>query len=126
MVHFAGYAIFVQANRQKNRFRRDPEGCIIWGKPAKYMDTERGTRLLTSGFWGLARHMNYLGDWIIALSWGLLCGLGSVIPYFYPAWFAFLLMTRERRDDRWCAVKYGDDWQRYKAKVRWRIIPGVY
>jgi len=124
--HFAGYAIFVTANRQKNRFRRDPDRCLVWGKPAAYLDTARGKRLLTSGFWGMARHVNYLGDWMMALSWGLLCGFGSAIPYFYPFWFAFLLVTRERRDDRWCAKKYGDDWARYKAQVRWRIIPWVY
>jgi protein-S-isoprenylcysteine O-methyltransferase Ste14 len=124
--NFVGYAIFVGANRQKDRFRRDPEHCTIWGKPADYLDTQRGTRLLTSGFWGLARHMNYLGDWMIALSWGLLTGFGSFIPYFYPLWFGFLLVTRERRDDRWCAQKYGEDWKRYKERVKWRILPGVY
>jgi protein-S-isoprenylcysteine O-methyltransferase Ste14 len=124
--NFVGYAIFVGANRQKDRFRRDPDHCMIWGKPAEYIDTQRGTRLLTSGFWGLARHMNYLGDWMIALSWGLLTGFGSIIPYFYPLWFGFLLLTRERRDDRWCAQKYGEDWKRYRERVKWRIIPGVY
>jgi delta14-sterol reductase/lamin-B receptor len=122
----AGYAIFMGANLQKDRFRRDPENCIIWGKPARYMETQRGTPLLLSGFWGRARHMNYLGDWMIALSWGLLCGFGSIIPYFYPMWFAFLLLTRERRDDRWCAQKYGADWDRYREQVRWRIVPGIY
>jgi len=121
-----GYAIFMGANLQKDRFRRDPESCRIWGKPARYLETERGTRLLLSGFWGRARHLNYLGDWMIALSWGLLCGFGSVIPYFYPLWFALLLVTRERRDDRWCARKYGADWDRYREQVPWRIIPGVY
>jgi delta14-sterol reductase/lamin-B receptor len=126
LVNAAGYAIFMGANLQKNRFRRDPENCIIWGKPARSMETERGTRLLLSGFWGLARHVNYLGDWMIALSWGLLCGFGSIIPYFYPIWFALLLVTRERRDDRWCAEKYGADWDRYREQVRWRIIPGIY
>jgi protein-S-isoprenylcysteine O-methyltransferase Ste14 len=70
--------------------------------------------------------MNYLGDWMIALSWGLLCGFGSIIPYFYPIWFALLLVTRERRDDRWCAQKYGADWDRYRAAVKWRIVPGLY
>jgi len=124
--NFAGYAIFVLANRQKDRFRRSPDDCRIWGRPATYLDTQRGTRLLTSGFWGMARHVNYLGDWMMALAWGLLCGFGSAIPYFYPAWFAFLLITRERRDDRWCAKKYGADWDRYRSAVPWRIIPGVY
>jgi protein-S-isoprenylcysteine O-methyltransferase Ste14 len=122
----AGYAIFMGSNLQKDRFRRDPENCIIWGKPARYLETQRGTPLLLSGFWGQARHMNYLGDWMIALSWGLLCGFGSIIPYFYPLWFALLLITSERRDDRWCAQKYGEDWDRYREKVRWRIVPGIY
>jgi protein-S-isoprenylcysteine O-methyltransferase Ste14 len=103
--NLVGYAIFVGANRQKDRFKRDPDNCRIWGKPAESMETQRGTRLLLSGYWGLARHMNYLGDWMIALSWGLLSGFSSFIPYFYPAWFALLLVTRERRDDRWCAQK---------------------
>jgi delta14-sterol reductase len=30
------------------------------------MDTKRGTRLLTSGWWGFSRHPNYLGDWLMA------------------------------------------------------------
>jgi protein-S-isoprenylcysteine O-methyltransferase Ste14 len=126
LFNLVGYAIFVGANRQKHRFKRDPDHCRIWGKQAESLETARGTRLLVSGYWGLARHMNYLGDWMIALSWGLLTGFGSFIPYFYPAWFALLLLTRERRDDRWCAQKYGADWDRYKARVPWRIIPGVY
>jgi hypothetical protein len=26
-----------------------------------YIETKRGTKLLTSGFWGVARHLNYTG-----------------------------------------------------------------
>jgi protein-S-isoprenylcysteine O-methyltransferase Ste14 len=122
----AGYAIFMGTNLQKDRFRRSPDDFMIWGKPARYLETERGTRLLLSGYWGMARHVNYLGDWMIALSFGLCAGFGSIIPYFYPIWFALLLVLRERRDDRWCAKKYGADWARYKEQVRWRIIPGLY
>ncbi len=121
-----GFTIFIDSNLQKNRFRRDPDNCRIWGKPAEYMETQRGTRLLLSGYWGMARHMNYLGDWLVALSFGLCAGFGSFVPYFYPAWFALLLFLRERRDDRWCAKKYGDDWDRYKQRVPWRIVPGLY
>ena len=122
----AGFVIFVDANLQKHRFRRDPEGCRIWGRRPESLETARGPRLLLSGYWGLARHVNYLGDWLIALSFGLCAGFGSLIPYFYPLWFALLLVTRERRDDRWCARKYGADWERYKQRVPWRIVPRVY
>jgi protein-S-isoprenylcysteine O-methyltransferase Ste14 len=126
LLGIVGFVIFVDSNLQKNRFRRDPDGCTIWGKPVESLDTQRGTRLLLSGYWGMARHVNYLGDWMIALSFGLCAGFGSLIPYFYPFWFAFLLFTRERRDDRWCAKKYGADWERYKERVPSRIIPGIY
>jgi len=121
-----GFAIFIDSNLQKNRFRRDPDCCRIWGRPAESLETQRGTRLLVSGYWGMARHVNYLGDWLIALAFGLCAGFGSPIPYFYPFWFAFLLILRERRDDRWCAQKYGADWARYKERVPWRIVPGLY
>lgn len=126
ILNFTGFYIFRSSNMQKDRFRRDPDHCSIWGKPAQFLETQRGTRLLTSGFWGMARHVNYLGDWMMALAWSLPCLFGSIVPYFYPLWFAFLLVARERRDDRWCARKYGADWARYRECVPWRIVPRIY
>jgi delta14-sterol reductase len=49
-----------------------------------------------------------------------------LFTYFYSAWFAFMLIHREGRDDAACAEKYGDDWVQYKKTVKWRILPGVY
>ena len=62
----------------------------------------------------------------MALSWSLPCLFESALPYFYPIYFAILLIHRERRDHHFCSTKYGADWDRYCEKVRWRIIPGVY
>jgi hypothetical protein len=121
-----GHLIFRSANSQKDRFRRDPDNCRIWGRPAEYIKTARGTPLLVSGFWGLARHMNYLGDWLMALSFSLPTLFGSVVTYFYPIFLGSLLTSRQRRDDRWCAEKYGDDWTRYCRRVPSRIVPGLY
>lgn len=91
----------------------------------KYLKTERGTKLIISSWWGMSRHINYLGDWLMALSWSLPCGFGSVIPYFYPIYFAVLLLHRERRDDHQCRIKYGKDWDKYCSIVKSRIIPGM-
>ena len=44
----------------------------------------------------------------------------------YIIYFTVLLVQRERRDHAACRAKYGADWDRYTAKVRWRILPGVY
>ncbi|KAI0769976.1 ERG4/ERG24 ergosterol biosynthesis protein [Fomes fomentarius] len=116
-----GYYIFRAANGEKNDFRngRNP-------KNLKYMTTESGRKLLTSGWWGRSRHPNYLGDIIMALAWSLPTGFSTPITYFYVVYFAVLLIHRERRDDEACEKKYGKDWHKYKQLVRWRIIPYVY
>jgi hypothetical protein len=126
-VQLAGYYIFRGANGQKDAFRRDPKHPSV--AHLKSMPTARGTRLITSGWWGAARHINYLGDWIMGLAWCLPCGAAgaaSVVPYFYCLYFAALLVHRERRDEAACRAKYGADWDAYCALVPWRIVPKVY
>ena len=48
------------------------------------------------------------------------------VTYFYPVYFAVLLVHRELRDEHKCAAKYGAAWAKYKALVPYRIIPYVY
>ncbi len=57
----------------------------------------------------------------LALGWPMLVG-----PWLYVLYYVLLLGFRERDDDRRCAEKYGALWERYRAAVRWRIVPGVY
>ena len=121
-----GFYIFNASNLQKDRFKRDPENTLIWGKKAEFLTTEAGGKLLISGFWGKARHLNYTGDLIQALAWSLPCLFGSAVPYFYPFYFAILLIHRDIRDNAMCKAKYKDDWDRYCQKVRWRLIPRIY
>jgi Delta14-sterol reductase len=124
-LHMAGYSLFRAANVQKHRFRRDPQAAV-WGKPPEYIRTAQGGLLLVSGWWGIARHLNYLGDLMMGLAWCLPCGLAHPLPYFYIAYFAILLVHRERRDYAMCLAKYGKDWETYCRRVPWRIIPRVY
>ena len=125
LLNAVGFYIFRSSNLQKHRFSSDPMEPI-WGDKPEFIKTERGTLLLTSGWWGIARHSNYLGDWLMGLAWSLNCGFGRLLPYFYPIYFAILLIHREWRDAKHCASKYGRDWDRYTEKVRWKIIPGIY
>jgi hypothetical protein len=120
-----GYTIFRGTNIQKHRFRKNPAG-LVWGRPPEYIRTARGTLLLTSGWWGIARHLNYCGDLLMALAWCLPAGFEHPLPYFYILYFTILLVHREWRDNAMCQAKYGADWEAYCRKVRWRIVPGVY
>ncbi|KAH0543877.1 Delta(14)-sterol reductase, partial [Trichoglossum hirsutum] len=141
-----GYLIFRGANNQKNRFRTNPEDPRV--SHLKYIKTKSGSKLLVTGWWGMARHINYLGDWIMGWTYCLPTGIsgyviqyasdgrrvvqgdargwGMIVTYFYIVYFAILLIHREMRDEEKCEQKYGDDWKEYQKRVRWRIVPGIY
>ena len=124
-LNLAGYVIFRGANLQKHRFRLDPESTV-WGRRPEFIQTAHGARLLTSGWWGIARHLNYLGDLLMALAWCLPTGFRHPLTYFYVAFALVLLVHREARDNARCREKYGNDWDEYCRRVPWRIVPGVY
>nr|GEX61596.1 delta(14)-sterol reductase [Tanacetum cinerariifolium] len=100
-VFVIGYLVFRGANKQKHDFKKNPK-ALFWGQSPKVI----GGKLLVSGYWGIARHCNYLGDLLLALSFSLPCGISSPVPYFYPIYLLILLIWRERRDEARCAEKY--------------------
>ena len=78
-LNLAGYVLFRASNIQKHRFRRDPE-APLWGGLRSIIRTTAGSLLLTSGWWGIARHVNYLGDLLMALAWCLPTGFRHPLP----------------------------------------------
>lgn len=118
------YYIFRESNGQKDMFRNNPDSEKA--KKIGYIETKKGSKLMISGWWGIARHINYLGDWLMGLSWCLTTGFSTPITYFYIVYFAVLLVHRERRDNEKCHLKYGEDWEKYCKLVKYRIIPFVY
>jgi Delta14-sterol reductase len=158
LVFVVGLYIFRASNSQKYRFRTNPDHPSVAG--LSYLQTKRGTRLLTAGWWGVSRHINYFGDWLQASPFSLPTGIagylilpagatiidetaakmldgrmviqgdakgwGMLYTYLYVVYFATLLIHREGRDDAACSEKYGEDWEKYKKIVRWKILPGIY
>ncbi|KAJ3316545.1 erg24, C-14 sterol reductase, partial [Gonapodya sp. JEL0774] len=106
-----GMFIFRASNGEKNNFRTDPEGPNV--RHLKYITTKMGNKLITSGWWGMARHINYLGDWLMAWAWCLPTGFATPITYFYVIYFGILLVHRDTRDYEKCSKKYGSDWDKY-------------
>ncbi|KAM3432781.1 hypothetical protein NHJ13734_006722 [Beauveria thailandica] len=72
-----GLYIFRASNTQKAVFRKTPEHPSVAG--LSYLQTRRGTRLLTSGWWGVSRHINYFGDWMQSLPFSLAAGLAGYV-----------------------------------------------
>ena len=129
-----GYFIFRSVNHQKDICRRTNGVCKIWGKPAvviraTYKSTDgvaNKSVLLCSGFWGVSRHFNYLGDLILSFAMCLTCGFNHLLPYFYIVYMAILLVHRIERDEQRCSEKYGRFWKQYCEKVRYKLIPYLY
>jgi hypothetical protein len=120
----AGFFIFRGANEQKDMFRKDPNNASV--RALKFLPTATGSRLLCDGYWGFARHVNYTGDWLLSLAQSLTTGFHTPITYFYPVYFAVLLIHREMRDEHKCAKKYGKDWEEYKRRVPYRFIKYIW
>ena len=72
-----GYYIFRSTNNEKNRFRTNPNDPKV--AHLKYIETKAGSRLLVSGWWGRARHINYLGDWIMSWAYCLPTGIAGYV-----------------------------------------------
>eukprot|EP01133_Synstelium_polycarpum_P013334 gene13334-15681_t len=67
-IFIVGFYVFRASNAQKHQFKTNPK-ALIWGKKP---ETIHG-KLLVSGFWGILRKPNYLGDWIVAFSFSFPC-----------------------------------------------------
>lgn len=72
-----GYYIFRACNNEKNRFRTNPKDPKI--AHLKYIETASGSKLLVSGWWGTARHINYLGDWLMSWAYVLPTGIAGYV-----------------------------------------------
>ena len=95
------------------------------------METLPGSRgrILVGGFWGVSRHVNYLGEVVQALALALpgLLASGSAVPLLYPAYYTALFIGRALDDDLQCEKKYGPAlWGAYTNRVPWRIVPFVW
>jgi hypothetical protein len=121
-----GWSLARGANMQKYAFKRDP-GAKFLGCIAPVAITDGDKKLLVSGFWRVSRHVNYLGEILMATGLTLALGYPGVwATWLYPLYYVALLVPRQMDDDRRCAEKYGPLWEEYRARVPYRIVPGVY
>ena len=124
-LHLIGYTIFRGANSEKDTYRKNPRDSKV--AYLKVMKTSTGRSLIISGYWGLCRHPNYVGDWIMTTAWCALTGSNVLITYFQSIYFAILLIHRQLRDEHQMKIKYGeDDWKAFCNHVPYRLIPYVY
>ncbi len=125
LVFLTGWILSRGANLQKYYFKKYPGKKFLLIRPAAI--SNGGGSLLVNGFWGLSRHINYLGEILMAAGIALCVGYPMLIwPWLYPLYYVMLLFSRQADDDKRCALKYGSLWTEYRKKVPYRIIPFLY
>ena len=122
-----GWGISRGASLQKYAFKRWPDRKFLGLIEPEYI--EAGDRkILCSGFWGAARHLNYMGEGFLSLSIALSFGhFGNPWAWTYFVFVVTFFTFRQYHDDEFCAEKYGPEkWAEYQARVKYRIMPGVW
>lgn len=131
LVFFAGWSLTRGANLQKFFYKTRPASSLL-NRGLLTNETVPNTRLLCSGFWGLARHINYLGEIVQAVALaipGTLApwSLTSLLPWFYPLYYVALFVPRQKDDDEQLRLKYGDSaFEAYVQRVPYRMVPCIW
>lgn len=134
VLFLTGWALSRGANNQKYLFKTSPSSPFLGFIQPR---TVPGTRLLCSGWWGISRHINYLGEVLMALGLTLPGGFPvsgidgtwtaiMILPWLYPLYNLALFLPREREDNKICEAKYGEAWKEYCKLVPYRIVPYLY
>ena len=122
-----GWSISRGGNLQKYWFKRWPDRKFLGIIEPEYI--QAGDRkILCSGFWGAARHFNYMGEGFACFAIGLSFGhFTNLWAWTYFIFIVSLFTWRQWDDEAHCAEKYGEKkWAEYKARVKYRICPWVY
>jgi hypothetical protein len=127
---FLGWTLTRGANMQKAACKGGAAD-FSWCGVRISMETVPGSggRVLCGGFWGVSRHVNYLGEILqgVALALPGWLATGSLVPWLYPLYYVALFVPRQVDDDSKCLQKYGRAvWGEYVRRVPSRIVPFVY
>jgi 7-dehydrocholesterol reductase len=123
---------FIDIQRTKLRERKI-KGEDVYGHrfiQAEYTTSDNKkhkTWLLASGYWGIARNINYLFEILSAFSWTAPGYIpGNILCYSYLIFLTVLLVHRTYRIDKKCEEKYKSAWLHYKILVPYKILPGFF
>lgn len=110
-VHFFAAQIELAAELQRKAFKDDPKN--------------KG-RLCTKGLWGVVRHPNFAMNVVYGAAYGFATG-GPVFALLPVAMYLGNFTTNAiPPKEVYLKEKYGEQWEKYRRDIRWKLCPGVY
>lgn len=87
---------------------------------------ENSGRLCTTGAWGVVRHPNFSMNVVYGAAYGFATG-GPLFALLPIAMYLGNFVTNAiPPKEVYLADKYGEQWEKYRRDVRWKLCPGVY
>jgi protein-S-isoprenylcysteine O-methyltransferase Ste14 len=89
-----------------------------------FLTIQEGHRLLTDNIYSRVRHPSYTGLLVRSLGWALV--FRSLVGLV--AWLALLafIVKRIRHEEQVLESEFTSEWEAYRRRTRWRLLPGVY
>jgi protein-S-isoprenylcysteine O-methyltransferase Ste14 len=94
-----------------------------FAEPGVRIQTERGQKVIDTGPYAIVRHPLYLGA--VVMSAGIPLALGSFWALIPAAVGALTLVVRTVLEDRTLQAEL-EGYKEYAARVRYRLVPGVW
>jgi protein-S-isoprenylcysteine O-methyltransferase Ste14 len=89
-----------------------------------FLTIQEDHRLVTDNIYGHVRHPSYTGLLVRSLGWALVFrSLFGLV-----AWLSLLafIVKRIRHEEKVLESEFTAEWEAYRRRTRWRLLPGVY
>jgi protein-S-isoprenylcysteine O-methyltransferase Ste14 len=83
-----------------------------------------GHRLVTDDPYRLVRHPGYLSN-LLCLS-GIGLALSSLVGLGLTLFVVPLIVRRIEREEEMLSIEFGQEYERYRQQVQWRLIPYIF
>ncbi|KAK0620555.1 hypothetical protein B0T14DRAFT_233951 [Immersiella caudata] len=89
-------------------------------------DGKNKGKVMTTGLWKWARHVNYGGYTLWRTGYGLAAG-GWALGAAMAGWHAWTFVKRSIPELRkYMVERYQGQWEAYERQVKWQLLPGIY
>jgi protein-S-isoprenylcysteine O-methyltransferase Ste14 len=97
---------------------------VLGNRFSGFVAIQPGHRLVTGGIYRIIRHPSYLG--LLVMNVGASLVFRSGVGILLCAMMLIPLIARIRSEEALLQSEFGAEYDAFRAKTKWRLVPGVY